>query len=401
MNILEKLGFSCVDFVSPQELQKKLDSGKKLRVKLGADPTSTDLHLGHAVALAKMRAFQDMGHTGVLVIGDFTASIGDPSGRDTTRPVLTRERIEANAETYKKQAFKILDESKTEVRFNSEWLGGFAGAGGREGGLLSTLSRVTVARLLEREDFQNRMKEGSPISMLEMLYPVFQGYDSVALKSDVELGGKDQLFNLLVGRDLQRDAGQEAQIVMTMPLLPGTDGVRKMSKSYGNYVGIIDEPQQMFGKLMSIPDTLMWEYYAVLGPELLRLGEQAAAETEAAKKLHPMEAKKRLAALVVERLHGRAQAEEARAGFEKVFSKREYPQDMPVFTPVPGQRLSQLLVAAGLAPGMNESRRLIKQGGVRIDGEKIADDFVPDLKDAMVLQVGSRRFCKISLGAAK
>ena len=400
MNTSEKLGLSCVDLVSPQELQKKLDSGKKLRIKLGADPTSPDLHLGHAVSLSKMRAFQDMGHTGVLVIGDFTASIGDPSGRDTTRPVLTREKIEANAETYKKQAFKILDESKTEVRFNSEWLSEFAGAGGRTGGLLSCLSKVTVARLLEREDFQNRMREGSPISMLEMLYPVFQGYDSVALKSDVELGGKDQLFNLLVGRDLQRDAAQEPQIVMTMPLLPGTDGVRKMSKSYGNYVGIADEPGQMFGKLMSIPDALMWEYYAVLGPELLGFGDKAVSELEAAKKLHPMEAKKRLAALVVARLHGQEAAVSAREGFEKVFSKREYPEDMPVFSPAAGQRLSQILLAAGLAPGMNEARRLIKQFAVRIDGEKVSEDSVPQFKDGAVLQVGSRRFCKISLGGA-
>lgn len=400
MNTLEKLSLSCVELVSSQELQKKLDSGKKLRIKLGADPTSTDLHLGHAVALAKMRAFQDLGHTGVLVIGDFTARIGDPSGRDSTRPLLTRDKIRANAETYKQQAFKILDESKTEIRYNSEWLSKFTTAGAQDDGLLSVLPRITVARLLEREDFSNRMKEGTPITMLEMLYPIFQGYDSVALKADVELGGRDQLFNLLVGRDFQRDDGQEPQIVMTMPLLTGTDGSRKMSKSYGNYVALFDEPGQMFGKLMSIPDALMWEYYAVLGPELLGLGERAPAEIEAAKKLHPMEAKKRLAAMVVARLHGAGQAQAAREGFEKVFSKRECPEDMPVFSPAAGQRLSQILVAAGLAPGMNESRRLIKQNAVRIDGQKVAEDCVPRFKDGAVLQVGSRRFCKIAVGGA-
>lgn len=400
MNTLEKLSLSCVELVSSQELQKKLDSGKKLRIKLGADPTSTDLHLGHAVALAKMRAFQDLGHTGVLVIGDFTARIGDPSGRDSTRPLLTRDRIRANAETYKQQAFKILDESKTEIRYNSEWLSKFTTAGAQDDGLLSVLPRITVARLLEREDFSNRMKEGTPITMLEMLYPIFQGYDSVALKADVELGGRDQLFNLLVGRDFQRDDGQEPQIVMTMPLLTGTDGSRKMSKSYGNYVALFDEPGQMFGKLMSIPDALMWEYYAVLGPELLGLGERAPSEIEAAKKLHPMEAKKRLAAMVVARLHSAGQAQAAREGFEKVFSKRECPEDMPVFSPAAGQRLSQILVAAGLAPGMNESRRLIKQNAVRIDGQKVAEDCVPRFKDGAVLQVGSRRFCKIAVGGA-
>ncbi|NLO91080.1 MAG: tyrosine--tRNA ligase [Elusimicrobia bacterium] len=400
MNTLEKLSLSCVELVSSQELQKKLDSGKKLRIKLGADPTSTDLHLGHAVALAKMRAFQDLGHTGVLVIGDFTARIGDPSGRDSTRPLLTRDKIRANAETYKQQAFKILDESKTEIRYNSEWLSKFTTAGAQDDGLLSVLPRITVARLLEREDFSNRMKEGTPITMLEMLYPIFQGYDSVALKADVELGGRDQLFNLLVGRDFQRDDGQEPQIVMTMPLLTGTDGSRKMSKSYGNYVALFDEPGQMFGKLMSIPDALMWEYYAVLGPELLGLGEHAPAEIEAAKKLHPMEAKKRLAAMVVARLHSAGQAQAAREGFEKVFSKRECPEDMPVFSPAAGQRLSQILVAAGLAPGMNESRRLIKQNAVRIDGQKVAEDCVPQFKDGAVLQVGSRRFCKIAVGGA-
>ena len=332
-----------------------------------------------------------MGHTGILVIGDFTAGIGDPSGRDETRPLLSADAIRKNAQTYQEQAFKVLDQSRTEVRFNSEWLVPFTGAGnaaneaGKVSPMLSALSKITVAQLLEREDFKQRMKQASPISVLEILYPVFQGYDSVALNADVELGGSDQLFNLLVGRDLQRGRGLEPQVVMTVPLLIGTDGVKKMSKSYGNYIGFIDPPDEMFGKIMSLSDALMWTYYELLTSESL----------EPLKAMHPMDAKKKLAGIIVSRFHSPEMAAEALKSFEKVFSKKEYPEDMPSFAFKNGMRLSHIMVSSGLAPGMNEARRLIKQNAVRIDGKKMAEDAVLELSADAVLQVGSRRFCKL------
>lgn len=391
---LEILKRGTVDLVNEEELVKKLESGKQLVVKFGADPTRPDLHLGHSVVLNKLRQFQDLGHKAALVIGDFTASIGDPSGRDTTRPILPIEQIKANAETYTQQAFKILDREKTEIRFNSEWLmpfigGGFDGGafkGGSASPLLSALSKVTVAQLLEREDFRNRMKEGNPVTLLEMLYPVFQGYDSVALKADVELGGRDQLFNLLMGRNLQRVYGEESsQIVMTMPLLVGTDGVKKMSKSYGNYVGLTEDPKTIFGKLMSLSDDMMWNYYELLTDE----------DLARVKALHPMEAKKSLAAALVARLHTPEAGKLAREEFERVFSKKELPQDMPLFKVKEGARLSQVIFGAGLAPSMNEARRLITQGAVKIDGNKQPQDQPVALGGPAVLQVGSRRFCRL------
>lgn len=385
MNIQEQIAFltrGCVDIVNVEGLQKKLESGKKLKVKLGCDPTSADLHLGHSVALSLLRRFQDLGHTAVLVIGDFTAAVGDPSGRDSTRPVLGRDKILENAKTYTDQAFKVLDPEKTEIRFNSEWLDPFVS--GKD--LLQTLQKVTVAQVLERDDFKKRMAAGSPISMLEVLYSLFQGQDSVALKADVELGGTDQIFNLLVGRQLQKQNGQEPQVAITVPLLVGTDGVKKMSKSYGNYVGLNDAPNDMFGKLMSVSDELMLSYY-----ELLTSEDLAAIKT-----MHPMEAKKNLAGLLTERFHGKEAALAARENFEKVFSKKENPEDMPVIKPTAGTMLSAVLFEAGAAQSKNKARALIEQGAVRINGEKILKDGPLSFQDGDVLQAGKRAFFKLS-----
>ncbi len=385
MMIEEQISFltrGCVDIVNVEGLQKKLESGKKLKVKLGCDPTSADLHLGHSVALSLLRRFQDLGHTAVLVIGDFTAAVGDPSGRDSTRPVLGREQILENAKTYTDQAFKVLDPQKTEIRFNSEWLDPFVS--GKE--LLQTLQKVTVAQVLERDDFKKRMAAGSPISMLEVLYSLFQGQDSVALKADVELGGTDQIFNLLVGRQLQKQNGQEPQVAITVPLLVGTDGVKKMSKSYGNYVGLNDAPNDMFGKLMSVSDELMLSYY-----ELLTSEDLATVKT-----LHPMEAKKQLAGLLTQRFHGKEAALAARENFEKVFSKKENPDDIPVLKPQDAAMLSAVLFQAGAAQSKNKARALIEQGAVRLNGEKLLQDTPLSFKDGDVLQVGKRSFFKLS-----
>ncbi len=384
MTIDEQISFltrGCVDVVSKADLAKKLESGKTLKVKLGCDPTSADLHLGHSVALSLLRRFQDLGHTAVLVIGDFTAAIGDPSGRDSTRPVLPREKILENAKTYTDQAFKVLDPAKTEIRFNSEWLDPFVS--GKE--LLQTLQKVTVAQVLEREDFKSRMASGSPISMLEVLYSLFQGQDSVALKADIELGGTDQIFNLLVGRQLQKNNGQEPQVAITVPLLVGLDGVKKMSKSYGNYVGLNDAPNDMFGKLMSIPDELMPLYYELLTSENM----------DEIKAMHPMAAKKKLAGILVTRFHDEAAAKAALENFEKVFSKKELPMDIPEFKPEPGAMISAVLFAAGAAPSKNKARALIEQGAVRLKGEKVAADGPIAFENGDVLQAGKRHFFKL------
>ncbi len=384
MTLEEQIKFltrGCVDVVSKADLAKKLESGKKLKVKLGCDPTSADLHLGHSVALSLLRRFQDLGHTAVLVIGDFTAAVGDPSGRDSTRPVLPREKILENAKTYTEQAFKVLDPSKTEVRFNSEWLDPFVT--GKE--LMQTLQKVTVAQVLERDDFKKRMASGNPISLLEVLYSLFQGQDSVALQADVELGGTDQIFNLLVGRQLQKNHGQEPQVAITVPLLVGLDGVKKMSKSYGNYVGLNDEPGDMFGKLMSIPDELMPMYYELLTSENM----------DEIKAMHPMAAKKKLAGLMVTRFHGAEAARAALENFEKVFSKKELPTDMPEFKPEAGALVSAVIFAAGAAPSKNKARALIEQGAVRLKGEKITADGPLAFETGDVLQIGKRHFFKL------
>ncbi|WP_428077168.1 tyrosine--tRNA ligase [Candidatus Avelusimicrobium alvi] len=384
MTLEEQINFltrGCVDVVSKADLAKKLESGKTLKIKLGCDPTSADLHLGHSVALSLMRRFQDLGHKAVLVIGDFTAAIGDPSGRDSTRPVLPREKILENAKTYTDQAFKVLDPSKTEIRFNSEWLEPFVS--GKD--LLQTLQKITVAQVLERDDFKKRMAAGSPISMLEVLYSLFQGQDSVALEADVELGGTDQIFNLLVGRQLQKNHAQEPQVAITVPLLVGLDGVKKMSKSYGNYVGLNDEPGDMFGKLMSIPDELMPMYYELLTSENM----------DEIKAMHPMAAKKKLAGLLVTRFHGEQAAAAALENFEKVFSKKELPTDMPEFKPEEGALLSAVIFAAGAAQSKNKARGLIDQGAVRLKGEKVTADGPLSFEPGDVLQVGKRHFFKL------
>ena len=384
MTVEEQINFltrGCVDVVSKADLAKKLESGKTLKVKLGCDPTSADLHLGHSVALSLLRRFQDLGHKAVLVIGDFTAAVGDPSGRDSTRPVLPREKILENAKTYTDQAFKVLDPAKTEIRFNSQWLEPFTS--GKE--LLQTLQKVTVAQVLERDDFKKRMAAGSPISMLEVLYSLFQGQDSVALEADVELGGTDQIFNLLVGRQLQKNHGQEPQVAITVPLLVGLDGVKKMSKSYGNYVGLNDEPGDMFGKLMSIPDELMPMYYELLTSENI----------DEIKAMHPMAAKKKLAGLLVTRFHSAEAAAAALENFEKVFSKKELPTDMPQFKPEAGALLSAVIFAAGAAQSKNKARGLIDQGAVRLKGEKVTADGPLAFEAGDVLQVGKRYFFKL------
>ncbi|OGR44844.1 MAG: tyrosine--tRNA ligase [Elusimicrobia bacterium GWA2_61_42] len=383
--ILKEITRGAVDVVSREDLAKKLSSGKRLRVKFGADPSSPDLHIGHSVTMSKLRKFQDLGHTAVLIIGDFTAQIGDPSGKDVTRPVLDHETVARNAKTYTEQAYKILDPDKTEIRFNSEWLKPFfASPAAGVSDFINIAKSVTISQLLEREDFRARMKAETPISLLEILYPIFQGYDSVAVKADIELGGQDQIFNLLMGRDLQKLSGQEPQAIMTMPLLVGTDGERKMSKSLGNYIGLNDHPNDMFGKVMSVSDALMYDYYELLTSE----------DAAAVKANHPMAAKKKLAGLITARYHGPEQAAAALAHFEQVFSRKELPEDMQVFRAEKPGKLSYLLVSAGLAGGMNEARRLITQGAVRLDGEKVAEDMVFEPRNC-VLQVGRRQFRKI------
>lgn len=377
---IDLLTRGCVDLISRAELEKKLNSGKKLRIKLGADPTSADLHLGHSVVLTKLRAFQDMGHTAVLVIGDFTAAVGDPSGRDTTRPMLSQEQIHQNAKTYTDQAFKVLDPSKTEIHFNSEWLNPFFTT--KE--ILGTLSKVTLSQVLERDDFKKRMKAGNPISVLEVMYSLFQGQDSVALKADVELGGTDQIFNLLVGRQLQKNNGQEPQVVMTVPLLVGTDGIKKMSKSYGNYIGINDAPKDIFGKVMSISDELMMQYYELLTSE----------DLNQIKAMHPMTAKKNLAKILTSRFHGAEAGQKELENFEQVFSKKELPTDLPTIK-AEGQTYVSVLLAAGFAKSKNEARRLIMQGGVKLNGEKILEEGPIKFDGEAVLQAGKKNFIKL------
>ncbi|MCL4773599.1 MAG: tyrosine--tRNA ligase [Burkholderiaceae bacterium] len=373
------------------KLARSEATGSPLRIKLGLDPTAPDLHLGHTVVLNKMRQLQDLGHRVIFLIGDFTAMIGDPSGRNTTRPALTREQIEENATTYFEQASLVLDRERTEVRYNSEWSDPLGARG-----MIQLAARYTLARMMERDDFSRRFRAGQPISVHELLYPLMQGYDSVALKSDIELGGTDQKFNLLVGRELQREYGQEPQCILTMPLLEGLDGVEKMSKSKNNYVGISEEPAQMFGKLMSISDALMWRYYELLSfrslAEIAQLREQCAAGR------NPRDAKVTLALEIVERFHSRADAEAARAGFEARFRHGALPEDLPEMVlsgaPMP---IAQLLKQAQLVPSTSEAYRNIDQGGVRIDGARVADRALRLPAGTYVVQVGKRRFARVRL----
>ena len=391
---IETIRRGCEELIVEEELVRKLATGRKLRVKLGLDPTAPDLHLGHTVVINKLRHFQDLGHQVQFLIGDFTGMIGDPTGKNQTRPPLSREQILANAQSYRDQVFKILDPDKTQILFNSEWSDKL----GAEG-MIRLASRYTVARLLERDDFAKRFKGNQPIAVHELLYPLMQGYDSVAMKADVELGGTDQKFNLLVGRELQKDFGQEPQCILTMPLLEGLDGRDKMSKSLGNYIGIAEPPQEIFGKLMSVSDELMWRYIELLSFEPLQTVRQWKAEVQGGG--NPRDVKVRFAGEIVARFHGPAAARKAQSDFEQRFREGAVPEDMPELSVKAGEGgilIAQLLKQAGLTPSTTEAQRMIEQGGVRLDGERVADKAlkVPAGR-TVVAQVGKRKFARITI----
>ena len=381
-----ELSRNAAEVISSAELAAKLAHGKPLRIKLGMDPTAPDLHLGHSITLKKLRDFQRAGHTVIFLVGDFTAMIGDPTGRSETRKPLSTDQIKANAATYQRQVSMILDPAKTEVRFNSEWM---SQVDTRK--LIEIAAKISVARMLERDDFEKRLAQQEPLFLHEILYPLIQGYDSVALNADLEIGGTDQKFNMLVGRELQRAYGQPPQVVMTMPLLEGLDGVRKMSKSYGNYVGLTDTPEQMFGKLMSVSDRLMIKYF-----ELLTDADAATIAGAKSGAMHPMEAKKRLAATIVSEYHGIEAARRARQYFETKFQRHEVPADIPVFKVVDEMWVCELMKQLSFATSTSEARRLLSQGAVRVDGETVTDAnfrFVPG--DHKILEVGKRRVARI------
>ena len=386
----------AVEVIPEEELKSKLEKSykenKPLNIKLGCDPTRPDLHLGHSVVLRKLAQFQQLGHKAILIIGDFTAMIGDPSGRNATRPPLTFEEAKANAETYLKQAYKILDKEKTEIVYNSSWLGKMTFED-----VIKLASKYTVARMLERDDFTKRFKSGIPISMHEILYPLAQAMDSVAIKSDVELGGTDQKFNLLVGRDIQREYGVEPQAILTMPLLVGTDGTEKMSKSYDNYIGIDEAPQEMYGKTLSIPDELIYNYFELVTDEPLEELQKIKEQLENPS-VNPRDLKRRLARKIVSMYHGEEAAKKAEEEFDKIFVKKGLPDDMPQKEMEKGSVIGiiDLITGVGFAPSRGEARRLIIQGGVSIDGEKIMD-FKHDvtIEKDFVLKVGKRKFIKI------
>jgi len=385
----------CDELLVESEMARKLArsraTGVPLRIKLGLDPTAPDIHLGHTVVLNKMRQLQDLGHTVIFLIGDFTSTIGDPSGRNATRPPLTREQIEQNARTYYAQASLVLNPDRTEMRYNSEWSDPLGARG-----LIQLASRHTVARMMERDDFTKRFKGGVPISIHEFLYPLLQGYDSVALKADLELGGTDQKFNLLVGRELQKEYDQEPQCILTMPLLVGTDGVEKMSKSKGNYIGITELPASMFGKLMSISDTLMWDYYELLS--FRSLDDIAALKAEIAAGRNPRDAKVMLAQEIVARFHSRQAAEQALLDFEARFRDGAAPENMPEVAVGPAPLgILKLLREAGLSASGVEAQRNVEQGGVRVDGQRIADKSLRLAAGSYVVQVGKRKFARVTV----
>jgi tyrosyl-tRNA synthetase len=383
------------ELIVEDELARKLATGRRLRVKLGLDPTAPDLHLGHTVVINKLRHFQQLGHQIQFLIGDFTGMIGDPTGKNQTRPPLSREQILANAQSYREQVFKILDPDKTQILFNSEWSDKL----GAEG-MIRLASRYTVARLLERDDFSKRFRSNQPIAIHELLYPLMQGYDSVVMKSDVELGGTDQKFNLLVGRELQKQYGQEPQCILTMPLLEGLDGQEKMSKSLGNYVGIAEPPGEIFGKLMSISDELMWRYIELLSFEPLATVRKWKDEVGAG--ANPRDLKARFAKEIVARFHGTAAAEAAEREFALRFRDKEMPEEMPevaVNAPDDGIPISQLLKQAGLTPSTSEAQRMIEQGAVKLDGERVTDKGLRIRRGtSVVAQVGKRKFARIRIG---
>jgi tyrosyl-tRNA synthetase len=394
---LELLTARHVDLFSADELKKKLEiaakEGRGLRIKYGADPSAPDIHLGHVVGLNKLREFQDAGHTVVFIIGDFTGMIGDPSGKSATRPALSKEQVLENAESYKKQVFKILDPEKTEVRFNSEWLGEM-----KFEDVIRLSAHVTVAQLLARDDFSKRYADNRPISLVEFLYPLVQAYDSVMVEADVELGGTDQLFNLLLGRELQKIYGQHPQCVMTLPLIEGLDGVQKMSKSLNNYVGVNEAPKEMFGKLMSVSDELMWKYFLYVlcrnPAEIEAMQAQVAAG-----ELHPRAVKEDLARCVVDRFVGEGEGVKAAEEFARVFAQKKLPQEMlNLELPAEEIGLIDLVVKAGFAGSNGEARRLIQQGGVRIDDEQLKEIKAAITPvDGMILRVGKRKFARLSV----
>jgi tyrosyl-tRNA synthetase len=393
---LSFLGKGTIEVIREAELRAKLEksaaTGKPLRVKLGADPTAPDIHLGHTVVIRKLRAFQDLGHIAIFLIGDFTGMIGDPSGKSATRPQLTREEINANAETYKQQIFKLLDPEKTVIDFNSRWMDTLGSAG-----FLRLASHVTVRQILERDDFHERLAANRPLALHEVMYPLVMAYDSVALEADVELGGTDQKFNLLMGRNLQREYGQESQIAAIMPLLEGTDGVQKMSKSLGNYIGINEPPQEIFGKVMSISDDLMWRYYELC--TMLTPVEIAALRENANSGANPRDIKADLAKRIVADFYSEAEARRAEEEFNAMFRNKQAPEDVEERTVAAGMwKLPKLLVELGLVPSMAEARRVIEQGGVYVDGERRTQtDVEVDLKSdrSVLVQVGKRKFVRV------
>ena len=400
MTIDEKLSFlkkGSVDLIREADLRAKLEqsekSGKPLRIKLGLDPTAPDIHLGHTVVIRKLKAFQELGHTVIFLIGDFTGMIGDPSGRNVMRPPLSRDEINANAETYQKQMFKLLDPEKTELRFNGEWMDKFTAAD-----FVKLSAKTTVRQILERDDFEKRMQEEKPVSLHELLYPLVQGYDSVALECDVELGGTDQKFNLLMGRNLQREFGQEPQVIMTTPLLEGLDGVQKMSKSLGNYIGIEEPPNEMFGKVMSISDDLMWRYYELLTD--LSPTEIQNLRSKIQNGENPRDVKVDLAKLIIKDFHSQADADAAEEEFNRRFVQKAVPDEIEERSMAAGSyRLADLLVETGLASSKGEAKRLIEQGGVRIDQEKAsapASEITVTNGGSILLQAGKLRFLRIN-----
>jgi len=376
---LEIIKRGAVEIISEQELKKKLERNKPLKIKAGFDPTAPDIHLGHTVLLRKLRQFQDLGHEVYFLIGDFTGQIGDPSGRSETRSQLSKEEVMRNAATYKKQVSKILDIDKLKIVFNSAWFEKMSVVE-----ILKLTSHTTVSQVLARADFKKRITHNEDISLLEFMYPLLQGYDSVMLEADIELGGTDQIFNLLMGRDMQKDFGQEQQVVITMPLLEGTDGVQKMSKSYGNYIGINDSAQEMFGKIMSISDELMHKYYELLTDE----------DLSQIKNMHPKEAKVGLAKIIIAQYHSRKDAEEQAGEFERVFTQGKAPSDMQVYRIKGGKKLIDIIIESGLAASKNEVRRLIAGGGICLDGQRLDKEDVLIDKSG-ILKVGKRRFLKL------
>ena len=384
----------CDELLIESELVERLKSGRPLRIKAGFDPTAPDLHLGHTVLINKLRHFQDLGHHVLFLIGDFTGLIGDPTGKNATRPPLSREQILDNAKTYKEQVFKILDPEKTEVCFNSAWFDDLGAAG-----MIKLAAQHTVARMLERDDFAKRYAGGLPIAIHEFLYPLCQGYDSVAMRADVELGGTDQKFNLLVGRELQKHYGQPPQCVLTMPLLEGLDGINKMSKSLGNYIGIDEAPREIFGKVMSISDELMWRYFDLLS--FRNIAEIRQLKASVGKGRNPRDVKVELALELVARFHSSAAAEDALVEFEARFRQGVLPEDMPELslqTDAP-LALVQVLKQAGLTASTSESLRMIEQGAVRANGEKVADKAITiAVGETVILQVGKRKFARVTLG---